>query len=240
MTPHHPVEQWLSAPCVPSYSASHRALEIGAILGVAVLAAEAALRVARGVEDAMPACVVAAGMLTGYVAADVVTGLFHWAADTYGSEQTPLLGANFIRPFREHHVDLEDITRHDVIETCGNSCVIGSVVLGAGLLWIPDPRGGAGALFALTAVLVMVVAAVVTNLFHKWAHMASPPAAARALQRLGVILAREHHAVHHVAPFRTYYCITTGWMNRPFRQAHVHEALEWVLARFGLRPSAGA
>lgn len=241
MTPHE-LAQGRATPRAgtraPSYAWTHRALEMAAIVVVAVLCAWAALRVMRAVDDAMLIYVAAAAIVAGYVAADVASGLVHWAADRYGSEQTPVLGPNFIGPFRRHHVDPGDIAHHDFVETCGNSCIVAVPVLGAALIWMPDARGGAGSLFAWTALLVLIAATVTTNLFHKWAHMPSPPAPARALQRLGVVLSREHHAVHHAAPFRTYYCITTGWMNRPFQKARLHEWLERLLARCGLRPAA--
>jgi ubiquitin-conjugating enzyme E2 variant len=244
MTSHDLVEQGLAAPRpatrVPSYSWTHRALETTAIVVVVVLAVQAAFHVARAVNDMTLVWVFGGAMVTGYLAADVVSGLGHWAADTYGSEQTPVIGVNFIRPFRQHHLDPEDIVRHDFVETCGNSCIGAAPVLGATLWWMPGPDAGAGWLFAWTALLAWVPAIVATNQFHKWAHMASPPAPALALQRLGVILSREHHAVHHVAPFRTHYCITTGWMNAPFQRARLHEALEWLLARCGVSQADGA
>lgn len=214
----------------------HRALETTGIIGVVMLATQSGFRVLDAIDDGALAWAFAAGALLGYVAADVVTGLVHWAADSYGTERTPVLGPNFIGPFRFHHTDPEDITRHDVIETNGNSCIVALPALAVAFWWLPDPASGAGWLFAWTAFLTMVVAGVVTNQFHKWAHMTTPPpAAVRALQRLGVILSREHHAVHHAAPFRTYYCITTGWMNWPLRTARFHETLESLLARVGVR-----
>lgn len=219
----------------PSYSWTHRALETSAIPVSAILAAAAGLRVLRALDDAALAWVLVGGLVTGHVVADLLGGLIHWAADTYGSEHMPVLGPSFIEPFRYHHVDPEAIVNHDFIETNGNSCIAAVPVLGAALWWIPHPVGGAGWLFAWTVLLTFVGAGVATNQFHKWAHMTSPPAPARACQQLGLILSREHHAVHHAAPYRTYYCITTGWMNRPLRKARVHEALEWLLAPFVAR-----
>ena len=67
----------------------------------------------------------------GLLAADLVSGMVHWAGDTLCDEDTPVLGRHFIRPFREHHVDPKAITRHDFIETNGNNCIASMPVLGA-------------------------------------------------------------------------------------------------------------
>jgi ubiquitin-conjugating enzyme E2 variant len=212
-------------------------METTAIVVVAALAGEAARRLLTAVDGGNAVWFVL-GALAGYVGADLVTGLVHWAADTYGTEQTPVLGPNFVGPFRSHHSDPDGITRHDVIETNGNSCIVAAPVLGGALWWLPGPAEGDSWLFAWTVLLATSVAAVATNQFHKWAHMVSPPAPVRVLQQCGVILARHHHLIHHAAPYRTHYSITTGWTNESLRRTRAHETLETLLARFGVHRTA--
>ncbi|MFO1478963.1 MAG: fatty acid desaturase CarF family protein [Turneriella sp.] len=67
--------------------------------------------------------------LAAWGAADFVSGLVHFLADTYGSVNTPLLGKTFIFPFREHHVDPLAITRHGFLETNGANSIISLPVL---------------------------------------------------------------------------------------------------------------
>ena len=77
----------------------------------------------------------------GFAASDVACGVVHWAFDTWGSPTTPLLGVTFIIPFRVHHTDPKEITRHGFVATNGHNCLAASPVLAATLL-IPANRTG--------------------------------------------------------------------------------------------------
>ena len=52
----------------------------------------------------------------GFIAAqfivDFASGMLHWACDTWGKFETPIVGPTLIRAFRMHHVDPQDITKH--------------------------------------------------------------------------------------------------------------------------------
>jgi ubiquitin-conjugating enzyme E2 variant len=199
----------LSTPVHHDYSRTHRAIEITAIIVFATLAATLTWRLATRT-DASHLWLIGAAAFAGYLAADLLSGLAHWAFDTFGTVDTPLVGPAFIRPFREHHDDPMSITRHDFIETNGNTALATVPVLVGAYFISPDSDSG---VFAMAFVLAMSLALFATNQFHKWAHMSDPGDIVRRLQRWRLILPSEHHSVHHRAPYETQYCITTGWMN---------------------------
>jgi len=127
---------------------------------------------------------------------------------------TPLIGKAFIRPFREHHVDPQAMTRHDFVETHGASCVAALPALAASSLL---PLETVAAFFVQAFLLSIALGALATNQCHKWAHMdeASTPAAIRWAQRRGLVLPRWHHQLHHTPPFDSHFCVSNGWFNAP-------------------------
>ena len=217
------------APTRYGYSRSHRAIEALSITAVFGLLLGFCVRVPAAIHSSFGWIGLGITVLAAYIASDVISGIVHWAGDTIGHEQVPFLGPNFIRPFREHHTDQKDITRHDFIETNGNNCIVVLAPLfGAYLL---APRGGFG-FFAAAFVAFLGLFVVATNQFHKWAHDDSPPRVARPLQRWGLILSPQHHDIHHAAPHDKHYCITAGWMNPVLNGLHFFRGLEWLIARF--------
>ena len=55
------------------------------------------------------------GFVMAQLVVDFISGLMHWACDTWGTFYTPLVGKTLIRSFRMHHVDPQDITKHGFI-----------------------------------------------------------------------------------------------------------------------------
>ncbi len=143
---------------------------------------------------------------------DLLSGLVHWACDSYGSVNTPVLGSALIRPFREHHGDPQAMTRHDFVETHAASCFAAlPFAIASSLL----PLNGIISLLLQATVLSIALAALATNQCHKWAHMeeAAVPASIRWAQRHQLILPAWHHRAHHTAPFDSHFCMANGWLN---------------------------
>lgn len=152
--------------------------------------------------------------------ADFIGGVVHWGFDTWGTPETPFFG-NFIRSFREHHVNLAAITKHDFIETNADTMLplIPGLLLQSYFLFSKNKHGtyvrnvhsdNAGKhVFFLTFSFFMAL----TNEVHKWAHQARPPAFVRPLRFCRVVLTPSAHMKHHRGNHDRSYCITTGWMN---------------------------
>jgi len=201
----------VNSPPGPSYGRGHRTLELASISFVFLALGLLAVRIGRTAWEGHALWALASAGLTGYLVADFLSGLVHWAGDTIGDANTPVFGPNFVTPFRYHHVDPKDITRHDFIEVNGNNCIVVAPVLALLLLVTPHSAGWffwSCAVVAFTSWFVFC-----TNQFHKWAHAARCPRVVGWLQRMRLILSPEHHAIHHAAPHDKYYCITVGWMN---------------------------
>jgi ubiquitin-conjugating enzyme E2 variant len=141
-----------------------------------------------------------APVVIGFVAAefvvDFVSGLLHWACDTWGEFTTPIVGPTLIRSFRMHHVDPQDITKHSFIETNASTTY-------------PMPPFIAVALLLCSSnffiqcycwtIVFGVILGILTNEIHKWAHMVhrKPHAIIRFLQSTRLILSHEEHHRHH-------------------------------------------
>ena len=202
-----PTERWLLGRY--DYPVIHRVVEIVVVATFLGFASPFAWQVAFGLAErwqwwhVVPLTFV---VIVAYAAADLVSGLVHFAFDNLGSPDTPVIGQKFVRPFRDHHDDPTAMTHGDLIAVNGDN-VFASLLLLVPTTFLVDvrhhPHSGA-------FVLAFVAGVIATNQIHKWCHMPHVPDWVRAAQRAGVILSPEHHDVHHRAPFRTHYCITWG------------------------------
>lgn len=205
------------------YSPVFRVLELIAISGAILLVAWLMVRLAPAVAD-RPFALVAAAFLA-LAGADVISGVLHWAGDTWGSEQWPLIGQTVIRTFREHHTDQLAITRHDAVEVNATSAMVVLPTLGLGhWLALSHP-------FLATFALWISIGGIMTNQIHSWAHRPHNAWWIKVLQRTRVVLSPEAHALHHDKPYSDHYCITTGWLNGFFAATKFWRAMEWGMTR---------
>jgi ubiquitin-conjugating enzyme E2 variant len=201
-------------PLVAEYSRRFRVVEVSAICLFAALFVALAAR-AHSTPFAIGVAGLALMLGGGALFADLVSGLVHWSADTWGNQTWPLVGPTLIRSFREHHLDEKAITRHDFVEANGaTALVLLPALIGIYALLPRDASVWTGvdyraSIFALSACFFVFM----TNQIHKWAHEDEPPALVRPLQRLNVILSAKHHRGHHSGQHTIRYCITTGWLN---------------------------
>jgi ubiquitin-conjugating enzyme E2 variant len=180
----------------------------------------------------LDALLLAAACVAGYFFADFVTGFVHWAGDRLGTPATPVLGPALIAPFRAHHDEPKEMTRHGFIELCGASFIL--VAPAWVLTWLlPSELLGARASLTLRAFMLSLgLFTGITNQLHCWAHASANLALVAWLQRLRVILPPEIHALHHAPPYEGHYCVTNGWCNRLLLRSGFFERLEsWLGVR---------
>lgn len=213
------------------YTAGHRTYELGAIVGCIAVGGLLVYRL--GQCQPLSGWWMPLAALVGILFADFVSGLVHWAFDTWGSVDTPFFGRLAIRTFRHHHVDAKAITRHDFVETNGHNFGLALSVGVTGLLYIDAATASLFDVFAGMSAAFSVFFVSLTSQIHKWAHADRAPFVVQLLQRARIILSPEHHANHHAAPYNRNYCITVGWLNGPLRSIRFFETLERMITAIG-------
>ena len=142
--------------------------------------------------------------------ADFISGVVHWAADTWGDIDWPIVGRTIIQSFRMHHVDQKGITQHNFLETNGDVAIVVVLVQIVGYLFLTFVYSS---YFLMSFFGFLTFVGFFTNQIHKLAHQDRVPKIVAFLQRYDIILSSEHHTLHHTAPYTKHYCITFGWMN---------------------------
>ena len=205
-----------------------RAIQTAAFVVFAVLSVVLAMEVVQGAAEHGGIWLIPLVAIAAYLAADFVSGFVHFLADTFGTPDTPFVGKAFVLPFREHHDNPKGILEHPFMIANGNNCLVTVPFLIGVLVLVPVDGSRAGYLTGAFG-LFFCLAILLTNQFHKWAHMDEPPRAVAWLQRKGLVLSKEHHDVHHVSPFDTYFCITVGWWNPLLERIRFFERVERMI-----------
>jgi ubiquitin-conjugating enzyme E2 variant len=147
---------------------------------------------------------------------DFVSGLVHWAEDTFGTESTPLVGRWIVAPNVLHHRDAEAFVDRHWLASSWDLGLLG-VILG----WLGP------------AVFVFALAGGSANQIHKWNHAPSrAPRAVRVLWRVGLLQRPAHHNRHHGGEKNTAYCVITPFVNPLLDRAGFWRRLERAIVPF--------
>jgi hypothetical protein len=171
-------------------------------------------------------------VLAGIYAADLASGLLHWAFDTWFDEDVAFL-RRMVLQVREHHVYPNRIFHIRFFHDAGTLSWIALIVTGPVVLWAVL----AGARLVMLAAVIFSVLLVTMLAFHKCGHRARQPWWIRGLQKSGLLLSTSHHSRHHLGSHDYNYCLINGWADRTLGRLGLFRGLEWTIARLsGARP----
>lgn len=157
-------------------------------------------------------------LITCWIAADFLSGFYHWLEDRYAKDDWPIIGKHIAKPNKFHHQ-------------------VPSAFL-ASSYWTRNWTTFAVALpvFAMTfpnkwcLIFAMVSQA---NEVHAWTHQKCNRLI-RAAQSTGILQSPREHGLHHRTPFDCRYCAMSNWLN-PF----LDESGFWLLLEFIVEKTTG-
>lgn len=183
---------------------------------------------ASGIDDLLVGCGAAGA---GFLAADLLSGIYHWGIDNYGSASTPVFG-NQIAGFQGHHRKPWTITKRDF---CNNVHGIAAPTMMWAVLLLALPSNCALDVFGSVGGLFVLL----SQELHKFAHMKKSelPKSIVLLQDMGLLIGRKAHGQHHTAPFENNYCIVSGVCNSFLDESKIFYKTEKLIFRLtGVEP----
>jgi ubiquitin-conjugating enzyme E2 variant len=160
------------------------------------------------------------------LAADFLSGLLHWAEDTWlAPGHVAWLDRYVIADNIEHHRRPGSIRGGTYWGTNRVS------LLGASALAATAALCGIH-FWQVYATLLFVAHA---NHVHMWAHSSERPRVVRWLQRTGLMQSRGHHGRHHISPYAERFCAMTDFVNPILDRSGFWRGLEWTFERLGAR-----
>jgi ubiquitin-conjugating enzyme E2 variant len=160
-------------------------------------------------------------LLICWLAADFMSGFWHWLEDRYFDTEWPIIGQYIAKPNQLHHAQPIEFTRGSYWHR-NYTAILPAVTVGGIAAWCEC--------WSMAIVCGMVSQA---NEIHAWAHQRCN-SLIRVFQETGIIQSPVHHGQHHHDPFEIKYCVMTDWLN-PFLDAlGFWRASEKVLATVGI------
>ena len=155
--------------------------------------------------------------------ADFLSGLTHWAIDTYGRPEAPITGPLLTQPNIEHHTHPRALLRYSWADAMLMPISAAAIIINAS--W-------ALGFWHWTIALTCVLAAF-ANQVHRWAHRSRTENGRVIvfLQQARIIQSPAQHAQHHRGEHDRGYCALSPWVNPIVDTLGLWRALEWLLQR---------
>lgn len=151
-------------------------------------------------------------VLVCWLAADFLSGLFHWWEDRYADERWPIIGPLVAAPNRVHHADQTAFLAGGYWQR--NSTTIIPAIIAAAIVALFNPW--------LSLPFVVVSQA---NELHCWAHQRCNRFI-RVLQATGLVIDCRQHSEHHRFGHDRRYCTMTNVLNPILDEVGIWEVLE--------------
>lgn len=162
-------------------------------------------------------------VLGAVLAADFVSGIVHWAEDTFGTETTPIVGRWIVAPNVLHHQDASAFVAKGWLASSWD------LVLAAGIVVAISIAGG----WFGPGVAVLAFLGANANQFHKWCHAPTrAPLVVRTAWRSGLLQGPRHHARHHRGAKNEAYCVVTPFVNPALDRIRFWRGLERCIVPF--------
>lgn len=136
-------------------------------------------------------------LVTCWIAADFLSGVFHWLEDRYARESWPIIGKYIAAPNELHH-------RQPSAFLAGSYWKRNWTTLAATLPFFV-------LLFPGKWCLVLLFASQ-ANEIHAWAHQRCG-GWVRVFQSTGILQSSREHGLHHHSPYAVRYCVMSDWLN---------------------------
>lgn len=172
------------------------------------------------------------GIAAGTFVADFVSGVLHWAFDTYFSDRNSSV-KRMVVLVREHHIFPNRILQYSVWREAGMLSWFG-VLLAAAPYGVALLAGGVpGPLRWALVITGLAMCQEITFMleFHKAGHRPERGWVVRSLQKARLLLSPEHHLQHHAGQHDSHYCLINGLADATLGRLGAFRALEAAIKR---------
>lgn len=161
------------------------------------------------------------------VAADFLSGVFHWLEDTYCSDGLPVPFIGSICDDNIQHHITPGRMRFGSFLTRNGATMFLSAAAAFGV-WLAG--------IATTPVILTLVLLSFANEVHSWNH-GRGGRFVRLAREMGLFQSAKQHNRHHRPPFDCHYCVMTSWVNPILERIDLWRNVERFLRLFGIHPA---